>query len=368
MAPPDPRPELRGLSPAHHGSRVPRELEAAGHNPADVLDFSSNINPFGPSPAVARALAELDPAPYPDRHSDTLSRAIAGRDGVPREWTLLGNGASELIWLIALAYADRGRRVAVFSPTFSEYAHACRAMGAEVVEVWADEADGYAFHPEMVNALEEAQPDIVFLCNPNNPTGRLLSAHNLRLLRAAVPDALWVIDEAYHAFVERPPKLEGWLREGAGTHLLLLRSLTKDNALAGLRLGYLLGRAETLAPLRAVQPPWSVNAAAQVAGLAAMEDGAHLTRTLADTRYVGEKLQSDLRALGLAVLPSDTHYALVNVGDGAAFRAALLAHGIQVRDCASLGLPSYVRIAPRQPADNARLLEAVASVLGDYQR
>lgn len=362
MKPPVPRPELRHLEPVYHGALVPRDLKAAGHTPEAVLDFSTNINPFGPSPAVRQALANLDPAPYPDRHADAISQAIARERGVPRQRVLVGNGASELIWLIALAYADRGRRVAVLSPTYGEYAHACRVMGAEVVEIWADEVDGYAFGARQAESLARSQPDIVFVCNPNNPTGRLLSADSLSHLRAAVPEALWVIDEAYRAFAHEPPALEHWLDETGGTRVLLLRSLTKEHALAGLRLGYVLGAQETLAPLRLAQPPWSVSTVAQEAGLAALLDGSHVQRTVATTRAIGVELQSGLHALGLEVLASDTHYALVKVGDAATVTATLLAHGMLLRSCASFGLPAHVRIAPRQPADNARLLATIASI------
>lgn len=365
MNAPDPRPELHGLKPVHHGARVPRELEAAGHDPEAVLDFSTNINPFGPSPAVQQALANFDPAPYPDRHSDNLSHAIATTCDVSRNRVMVGNGANQLIWLIALAYADRGKRVAILSPTFGEYAHACRVMGAEVVEIWAEEADGFAFQPELVGPLSEARPDIVFVCNPNNPTGRLLTPDRLRLLRRAAPDTLWVIDEAYRSFVERPLSLERWLDESNGASLLLLRSMTKDHALAGLRLGYLLGREETLDPLRLIQPAWSVSTTAQVAGLAALGDSGHFTRTITDTRYVGKELLSDLEAMGLHVLPSDTHFALVRVSDGHAFRSTLLKYNLQVRSGTSFGLPEYIRVAPRQPAENARLLEAISEVLND---
>jgi len=362
MRPPDPRPELRHLKAVQHGAVVPRDLKAAGHDPAGVLDFSTNINPFGPSPAVKKALAELDPAPYPDRHADAISEAIAEQYSVTRQYVLVGSGASELIWLIALAYADRDRRVAVLSPTYGEYAHACRVMGAAVVEIWADEANGYAFDTALANSLANSRPDIVFVCNPNNPTGRLLDAESLLRLRAAAPDALWVIDEAYRSFVRTPPALENWLDEAAGTRVLLLRSLTKEHALAGLRLGYLLGSPETLTPLSVAQPPWSVSTAAQVAGLAALQDAEHLKHTIAATRSLGAKLCADLRALGLEVLPTDTHYALVNVGDSLAFARSLLERHILVRSGASFGLPAYIRIAPRPAVDNERLLEAIASL------
>jgi histidinol-phosphate/aromatic aminotransferase/cobyric acid decarboxylase-like protein len=139
----------------------------------------------------------------------------------------------------------------------------------------------------------------------------------------------------------------------------VLRSLTKEHALAGLRLGYLLGSPETLTPLRVAQPPWSVSTAAQVAGLAAPLDAEHLKHAIAATRSLGARLHADLRATGLEVLPTtDTHYALVNVGDSLAFARSLLERRILVRSGASFGLPAYIRVAPRLAVDNERLLEA----------
>lgn len=151
----------------------------------------------------------------------------------------------------------------------------------------------------------------------------------------------------------------------ASGRLLLLRSLTKDHGLAGLRLGYAVAPPELLEPIRRVRPPWTVNAAAQAAGLAALGDAAHLERARRVVVEARAYLQRELSALGLAVVPSAANFLLVRVGDGAAFRSALLERGLCVRDCASFGLPAHIRIAMRTLPECERLVDAVREVIGN---
>jgi histidinol-phosphate/aromatic aminotransferase/cobyric acid decarboxylase-like protein len=173
------------------------------------------------------------------------------------------------------------------------------------------------------------------------------------------PGTLFVIDEAYLAFA---PGLRSALTVGAD-NILVLRSMTKDYALAGLRLGYTVSHVSVIRALSQVRPTWNVNALAQAAGLAALRDEAHRQQSLQALARAKEKLVAGLAELGLPPLPSATHFFLVRVGDGAAFRRALLRQGILVRDCASFGLPAHVRIATRRPEENARLLETIRTIL-----
>ena len=197
---PEPRDELRGLAPDIHGGADPGELARHGLRPEDVLDFSANVNPFGPSPAVRAAIAATPLHAYPDRESLSLRAALAGALGVAPSRILAGNGASELIALTALAFVRRGDRVLVLSPTYGEYARAARLMGAEVRECRAEERDGFAHDPKTVlNAIGEAQPRVVFLATPNNPTGVALPSDAIARWTDQFPDVLFVVDEAYHA-------------------------------------------------------------------------------------------------------------------------------------------------------------------------
>jgi histidinol-phosphate/aromatic aminotransferase/cobyric acid decarboxylase-like protein len=180
-------------------------------------------------------------------------------------------------------------------------------------------------------------------------------------LRAAAPEALWVVDESYRYFTATPTPLIGWT---GAKNLILLRSLTKDQALAGLRLGYVIAAPAVITALRAVQPTWSVNTLAQVAGVAALQPEVLAWRddTLACLRRHATELWDNLVELGYPILPTATTYALVQVTGAAHWRERLLFQGVQVRDCASFGLPQYARIAARRPEENERLLSAVKNL------
>ncbi len=346
-----------------HGGIDYSELQALDLEPAQVLDFSSNINPFGPPPAVLRALAALDPAPYPDRACLGLRSALAERHGCSPDSLLVGNGSAELIHLIARALLRPGDRTLVVDPTFGEYAHASRLAGATVVGVWANAGDGFEIDlTSLLDAIEQHRPRLVWLCAPNNPTGVTVDRVDLRTLADTVGEVggYLVLDRAYAA-MER-----GAMRTGAAhvvsKQVLVLHSLTKAYALAGLRLGCLLGDPELLARVAAYQPAWSVNSAALLAGQVALRDPSFLADTLPRLWACSDALRAGLAALGLSVLPSSLPFFLVRTGDGARVRGALLRGGCLVRDCASFGLPAYVRIAPRAPADNQRLIDVWRSI------
>ena len=363
VLPPLPRPELANLPASHHGALDFAELEQIGLPATAIVDFSVNSNPFGPSPRAQEALRAVALDQYPDRHCLALRRRLAERHGVGIEHILVGNGAAELIWLAALAYLNPQRPALILGPTFGEYERAARLMGAPV-HTWraAPERDFQIDLDAVARAIARLRPGVVFWCNPNNPTGVHTPDEAITACATRHPDTLFVIDEAYRRFVFEPaigapdePRRAAQLP----ANVLLLRSMTKDYALAGLRLGYALGSRAAIHALAQAQPPWSVNAAAQAAGCAALDDEAHVARTLQQLAAARNTLMSDLRRAGLRVWPSATHFFLVETGNGAAFRNTLLKAGLQVRDCASFGLPTCVRIAARRPDDNARLVRAI---------
>lgn len=358
-----PKPHLQGVPPCPHGSFSPREGAERGMAPDEVLDFSASCNPLGPAPRVLEAIRGVDPYRYPDDETLALRRALANAFHAPLDWIAAGNGSVELIYHLTAAYLDPGDRAVVAGPTFGEYDRACRVAGGEVVEARAAEKDGFRHDSRMLaSAIKQVEPKLAFLCNPNNPTGQVLSAGEVALVLEACERTLLVIDEAYLPFCDLAVDLRPYLRSGK---LLLLRSLTKDHGLAGLRLGYALAPPELLEPLHRVRPPWTVNAAAQAAGLAALQEDDHVE---AARRVVSESrtyLAEELTRLGLVVVPSAANFLLVRVGNGARFRSALLESGVCVRDCASFGLPAYVRIGVRTLPDCARLVESAREVLRD---
>lgn len=342
-----------------HGGIDGTELRGLGLHPEDVLDFSSNINPFGPPPAVRQALARLDPAPYPDRAAFALRTALAARYACTPESVLVGNGSTELIHLVARALLRPHDRVLVVEPTFGEYAHASQLAGAHIISLWPMDLDTFAIDIDMVlDGVARRRPRLVWLCAPNNPTGAAVDRANLVMLARACDEAgAYLVLDAAYAEMERGNHGAGDILL-MGEHVLVLRSLTKAYALAGLRLGCLIGSAGLLARIAVFQPAWSVNSAAQVAGEAALQDRSFLAETLRQLWTCSDALRAGLAALDLPILPSSLPFFLVRVRDGAGVRSALLSGGCLVRDCASFGLPAYVRVAPRLPVENQRLIDA----------
>ncbi len=356
---PLPRNAIQNLTSDQHGGIDYARLRAEGIAPDEILDFSVNSNPFGPHPAVREALARSDIARYPDPEAGLLRERLAALCGLPPAQVLVTNGTAQAIWLVALAYLDPGDAVLIVGPTFGEYRVASQLMAAAVHILFAPEEQ--RFYPDVVEIadwISVHRPRLVWLCNPNNPTGVYLGRKAILSILTACQTAgsMLVVDEAYMNFTDKPWDSVPLLESG---HLLLLRSMTKDFALAGLRLGYVLGPEEGIRALRRVQPPWSVNAAAQAAGLAALD---HLEE-YREAWSVLHRLTEDLRAaftrLGQMALPTTVNFFLVRTGDGDGTREALMRHRILVRSCRSFGLPAHIRIGTRRPEENRRLMEVM---------
>lgn len=341
---------------AAHGAYDYAELERLGIHPDDVLDFSVNSNPYGPSPLVWDAIRTTPLERYPDRESIALRRALAQRLDVPMNQLMMGNGTAELILLASLAFLERGDLALVVEPTFGEYERCIRLAGANLQRWRATPETGFVIQPDEIRKkLNERNYSLVFLCNPNNPTGQILPLDAQKGWAEKFPDTLFVVDEAYLAFA---PEMDTAisLRQ---RNILVLRSMTKDYAIAGLRLGYAVGSESAIEALTNLRPAWNVNGLAQAAGLAALQDENFLSATLSKLRAEKKVLVADLKELGFTPFPSQTHYFLLPVENGAQFRHKLLQAGILVRDCASFGLPSCIRIATRKAEENARLLHTI---------
>lgn len=354
---PDALDALRVWEPVAHGGPIRGETGYANGE----LDFSVCVNAYGPAESVVAAVRAAAIDRYPDPGSRAACVAAARYWGQPVESIAFGAGTTELIHAICRLYLRPGDRVAVPAPTFGEYAHAARLHGAAVDAI--PSLGALVFDVEaMVSAVRETRPRLAFVCTPNNPTGELLSRETLAVLAETCEAAgtMLVVDQSYEAFVDNSygtPVLPAHLAT------LHLRSITKDHALAGLRAGYVLGPPHVIAAIEGARASWPVSTVAQAAAEAAMSAAgrAHLDATIPRLRRDADLLRHELRASGYAVLPSETHYFLVEVGDAGAVRARLLAErGVRVRDCASFGLPRYVRIAARKPEENARLLAAMA--------
>ena len=355
--------QTRELNTVHGGLDVV-ELRRLGLRHDEVLDLSSNINPLGPSPRVRRAAAEADLAAYPDRHCLALREALATRLDIGTESLMVGNGSTELIHLLARACLDPGQRCLIFAPTFGEYEAAATIAGGDVRFFRAGEAQGFRWSVDAaVDTIRRLHPSLVFLCNPNNPTGVYLSGGEVQRIRAAMDgDGLLVLDDAYVSLADWQWDSLSLLGSG---NVAILRSMTKDHALAGVRLGYLVAEPEVVALATRLQPAWSVNAVAQAVGIAALEDDAHVTAARQIVSEARAYLFGELEAMGVPVTPSSANFVLARVGDASKVRSALLRRRIAVRDCTSFGLPEFIRIAVRRPEDCALLVDALRQVLAD---
>lgn len=358
--------------PVHGGIR-PAQLRALGLEQVDVLDFSASISPLGPPKGIWDALGHVDLTAYPDPECLELREALARHHGTDIDRILVGNGSTELIHLMARAFVaytpvSCSRDVLLFCPTYGEYSGACALGGAQVMELEARRELRFRWDFAVAETvIGERRPALVFLCNPNNPTGVYLSRDDVADLAGIVHKAgsLLVLDEAYVNFVD-----ESWdaltLLEGATSEsVILLRSMTKDYALTGLRLGYSLASPENTAKLARLQPDWSVNGLAQAAGLVALESDGYLPAARRAVNEAKAYLAEELTGLGFEVLSSAANFLLVDVGNAAEWREKLMRRGMFVRDCASFGLGDCIRIGIRALADCERLVASVKEILAE---
>ncbi len=349
-----------------HGGLDEEEACALGLDPASVLDLSQNLAPLPPPREVQEAMAACDYRLYPEPTYRRLRQALAEGHGLGPEWVLPGNGASELIFLACRAFLSPGDRVLVLTPTFGEYERAASLCGAQVVALAARPEDGFRWDvAEICRQVRALRPQLLFLCAPNNPTGVYLGREEVEALAEALAGGLLVLDEAFVDFASAPWDSVPLVQTG---RVLCLRSLTKVFALAGVRLGYALGRPALLERLRTYQPPWSVNAFAAAAGIACAAAGHHVRKVRQVVAEAREGLARGLRALGLTVIPGEANFLLIEVEAAKEFRRRLLARGICVRDCTSFGLPAYVRIAVPAPHQVPQVLEAFTTVLAETGR
>ena len=350
-----------------HGGLNYAELELLGLRPEEVTDFSASINPLGPSRVALEAARQVNLAAYPDPDCLELRRAIGDSLNIDPEKVLPGNGSTELIHLLARAFLAPDDTALIFAPTFGEYVAACRTEGVEPVSLLPQGAGQPEARfrwdiPWALDCISDHGPAIVFLCNPNNPTGVYLGEDEVRRIAEALQGfGVLVLDEAYLPFVNERWDSSFLLSLG---NVVLLRSMTKDYALTGLRLGYLLAAEDIVRRVRRFQYSWSVNAAAQAAGIAALAGREHVERGRSVVDGGKEYLTQVASDLGIECPPAAANFLLLNVGCAHEVREALLLrHRICVRDCTSFGLPEYIRIGIRTMDDNRRLAEALKSVL-----
>jgi histidinol-phosphate/aromatic aminotransferase/cobyric acid decarboxylase-like protein len=299
--------------------------------------FAVCINAYGPAPIVREAILAASIDDYPDPECIAAREAASARWRRPIDEIACGAGSAELIQALAHGLLRPGDNVVVVRPAFSEYGRAASLAGALVHRATQD---------GLCDAIRTHRPRLAFVAAPSSPSGQAVSRETLREIADVCADAgaLLVVDQAYDAFTAEPlgtPALPGH------PAVLHLRSLTKDHALAGVRVGYAIGSPRVIAEIESVRVPWAVSAAAQAAAKAALTDEAeaHVCRTIAKLRASAAELWAWCDAAGIERVPSDTHYGLLRAH----------ADGIMVRDCTSFGLPGWIRVAVRTEPENALL-------------
>ncbi|MFL5581678.1 MAG: histidinol-phosphate transaminase [Gemmatimonadaceae bacterium] len=347
------RPHLAALAP---GEPPPPIDEAAAR-------LDANENALGPSP---RALAALVHAAqfahrYPDSGGLRLRERIAGLDGVTPEHVALGAGSDGLIEKLVHLLIGPGDEVVAAHPSFVTYAHATRLHGGTFVPV---PGNGIDHDLDAMRRAVTPRTKLLFVCDPNNPTGSHLAPGAFEGFLAQVPlHVMVVLDEAYREYVEDAPDTRALL--ALERPLVLLRTFSKIHALAGLRIGYVIARPETAALFRRVALTFDVNGPAQAAALAALDDTAHVESVRAFARAGREALHKDLGALGIRTFPSFTNFVLADFGrDCRPLVHALRERGVLVRAMTSFGMaPGFARIGVGTPGEHARLVEALSDLL-----
>ncbi|MEW6445823.1 MAG: histidinol-phosphate transaminase [Pseudomonadota bacterium] len=365
---------VRGLSPYVPGKpleELERELGIQG-----AIKLASNENPLGPSPAALEAMRKHVSGIhlYPDGNGFSLKKALAAHLGVDVEAITLGNGSNDVLDLIARAFLGEGRGAVFSEYAFAVYPISTQAAGGIAQCAKALSADHphqpYGHDLEAMRAAVDGRTRVVFLANPNNPTGTWVERGTLHAFIASLPpEVLVVVDEAYIEFVEEdasfPNALE-WL--GVFPNLIVTRTFSKIHGLAGLRVGYAVSHPHVAAVLNRVRQPFNVNLLALEAARAALEDSAHVQRTRDLNREGLRQVREGLASLGLSALPSLGNFLCIDMTRPAhVIYDGLLRRGVITRPVAGYGLPNHLRVSIGTLEENARFLAALKSVLEEVQ-
>ena len=355
-------PGVRGLTPYVPGKPV-EELERE-LGISNAIKLASNENPLGPSPKVLAAMQKALPeiARYPDGGGFALKRALAAKLKVVPEQITLGNGSSDVIEFAARIFVSPGDEVVFSQHAFAMYPILTQAIGGRAVEVpardWGHDLGA------MARAVT-GKTRLVFVTNPNNPTGTWFDRGSLvRFLNAVPTRVIVVLDEAYFEYVDHPGYPDGLGLLSEFPNLIVARTFSKVYGLAGLRVGYSVSSAAIADLLNRVRPPFNVNSLAMIAAEAALADDEHLRKTLQLNHDGMRQLTDGFRALGLAFIPSVGNFVCVEVGDAKRVNEALLRQGVIARPVGNYGMPQHLRVTVGLPEENARCLVAFKTVLG----
>jgi histidinol-phosphate aminotransferase len=342
---------------------VAREL---GIDPSGIIKLASNENPLGPSPrALAAARRALEHgALYPDGGCYELRQKLGAARGLEADQFVVGNGSNEVIEFLGHAFLGAGDHVVMAAPAFVVYKLVTLLFGAQAIEVplrdWRHDL-------KALSAAITSQTKLVYVCTPNNPTGTANGEAELHEFVRSLPEhVMAVIDEAYADFLEFQPDMRPLIREGR--KVVCLRTFSKIHGLASLRVGYGYGSAELCALLNRVRQPFNVNAIAQAAAVAALDDREFADRCARDNRAGLLQIEKGCRRLGLEFVPSVANFMLIKVGDGNRVFDALQRRGVIVRPVKSYGLPEWVRVTVGTREQNDRMLAELETATREFAR
>jgi histidinol-phosphate aminotransferase len=359
---------VEAIAPYIAGRPIADVAREFGLDPARIIKLASNENPLGmPDSARAAMIAACDDAGrYPDGNGFDLKAALAARFNVGQDWITLGNGSNDILVLAAQAFLTPGKSSVFAQYSFVVYALATQAIGARAIVVPATPGLGHDL--DAMQKAIAADTQLVFLANPNNPTGTYIEPARIEAFLAAVPaHVVVVLDEAYNEYLAPELRFDSvqWVRRYP--NLIISRTFSKAFGLAGLRVGYAIAQARATDILNRIRQPFNVNVMAQAAAVAALNDSAFLAKSYEVNRAGYQQLCAAFESLGLTYIPSCGNFVLVKVGDddgaGARVNLALLKRGLIVRPVANYGLPRWLRITIGLPEENAALIAALPAAL-----
>jgi histidinol-phosphate aminotransferase len=356
-------PYVRAIAPYQAGKPIDELAREYGLDPGSIVKLASNENPRGMPESARRAIAEAmtDLGRYPDSNGFALKSALSAKFNVPSDWITLGNGSNDILELAAAALLSPGRSCVYAQHSFAVYALATQARGARAIVA---PAKNLGHDVDAMASAIVADTALVYIANPNNPTGTHLPAESIAHFLARVPaHVVVVIDEAYNEYLPPDRRFDSvqWVREYP--NLLISRTFSKAYGLAGLRVGYGLAQPALTDLLNRVRQPFNVNAVAQAAAVAALGDQAFLDQSY-QTNVAGIRQLTDaFRRLRLNFVPSYGNFVLVKVGDAGRIYEQLLKRGVIVRPVANYNLPDWLRITIGLPTENERLVQALADSL-----
>ena len=362
---------VSAIAPYQPGKPIEELAREYGLDPARIVKLASNENPLGmpasAQAAIAQAVAGL--GRYPDAAGFELKAALSERYGVPQDWLTLGNGSNDILEIVALALLEPGASVVYSRHAFVVYRLATQARGARHVMV-----PTHDLGHDLNAMLEAIAPDtrLVYIANPNNPTGTFLSRETIETFLAAVASrhgtrVTVVLDEAYNEYLEPEQRFDSVALVRKYPNLLVSRTFSKAYGLAGLRVGFAVAQPALTDLLNRGRQPFNVNSLAQVAAIAALKDTDFLERSFQVNREGKVQLQTAFDHLKLTYVPSYANFVLVKVGDAARINLELLRRGVIVRPVAGDGLPEWLRVSIGLPEENARFISALTEILGSRQ-